>query len=539
MADLSQRVGANVTVDDLDAWNWTDETYSDAGIGCPQPGISYAQTFTRGYTFSLTYNGVFFDYRSPRGSTTFWLCNTPDLTNIQEADTPTSVPASNDTSTGTSSEIPDSDYFPCPAALTGSVGSRFDIGFEGRFVGTIALSIRAEASRTADSVGTIQTGNTFSVVGGPACDPTFTWWQVDTGSAVGWLPEVDPSNLSYWLEPTSGSSLPVVPLPSAGIPASRQVIAVTNAEQVSELARQTIESPQHILAGSSFTNPEGIVVIATSENILVYSAPSPESPLETIPSVVAEMVISPDESAGIIGVIAGTSSSKPGIGFYSTTGGGGGGGSVDFTVTTGVALIPDLNLLAIGSENSVLLYDIQSQQVAAELPQSITPSALAVSSAKNILAVALPPDQVVLWDVSTRTQIATLSNPLSLFDTGSLAFSPDGRYLAVSTTGGSVNIWNVETLQGFISLPAYGGGGEVFHVVYSPDGSLIATAGGPPPVEGNITDTFSLHIWDANTGSLLQAIPLTGFTEGLAFSDDATLLYSIGRDNIWQVWGLP
>jgi hypothetical protein len=341
--------------------------------------------------------------------------------------------------------------------------------------------------------------------------------------------------LSYWLEPTSGTSLPDAPLPSGGIPSARQVINPDNTGQVVELARQTLNAPSQLLVGTSPMTNQGIAVIATVDSLLIYSDTSPENPLETVSRVPVEIVFNADDS-GVIGIEM-PAGQLPGLGFYSTTGGGGGGNAIDLVFTGGMALLPDLNLLALGSENSILLYDLASQQIAASLPLNGNPISMAASG--NTLAVTLAPDQVVLWDVSTRSQTALLANPVNPIIRHGLAFSPDGRFLAVSTAGGVVNIWNVQALAGFMSLPAYSGGGEVFYLAYSPDGSLIATAGGPPPVEGNFSDTPSLQLWDAAAGNLLGNLPMNQLSQGLGFSDDGTLLHTISLDNLWQIWGVP
>jgi hypothetical protein len=538
LADLSRRVGeASLSLDDLDQWTWTDEIYPDGGIGCPQAGQSYAQGSTRGYTFLLIYEGILFDYRSPRNSTTFWLCNNPDLSSLQQtANTPAPAASSTPQSTsGGSAEVPLSNFFPCPTALTGSVPSRLGVGFEVRYIGTITQTVQAEPSRTAAAVGSVQYGDTFHVIGGPTCSPTFTYWQVDTGSVVGWLPEVDPSNLSYWLEPIGGTSLPAVPLPSGEIPATRQAITAENAGQVVELARQTLNAPSQLLVGTSPMTQQGIAVITTADGLLIYSDTSPENPLETIGRAPVEIIFSADDSS-VIGIEM-AAGQLPGLGFYSTTGGGGGSHALDIVFTGGMALLSNLNLLALGGENSILLYDLASQQIAASLPLSGNPVSIAANG--NTLAAAVAPDQVVLWDVSTRSQIALLANPLNPIIRHGLAFSPDGRFLAVSTAGGSVNIWDVQALAGFMSLPAYNSGGEVFYIAYSPDGNLIATAGGPPPVEGNFSDTPSLQLWDAATGILLgDQLSMNQLAQSLAFSEDGTLLHTISLDNLWQIWGV-
>lgn len=74
LADLSQRVGLTVTVNDLDGWTWSQENYPDASLGCPQPDEMYAQVLTSGYQFLIDYQGTTYDYRVSTDQATVILC---------------------------------------------------------------------------------------------------------------------------------------------------------------------------------------------------------------------------------------------------------------------------------------------------------------------------------------------------------------------------------------------------------------------------------------------------------------------------------
>ncbi|MCL4246867.1 MAG: WD40 repeat domain-containing protein [Anaerolineae bacterium] len=75
LADLSGRVGRTVTLNQLDDWSWREEMFGDASLGCPQPGVMYAQVVTKGYVFTLSYGGTIYDYRSTAAGEIF-LCTT-------------------------------------------------------------------------------------------------------------------------------------------------------------------------------------------------------------------------------------------------------------------------------------------------------------------------------------------------------------------------------------------------------------------------------------------------------------------------------
>src|SRR6185437_12255617 len=58
----------------------------------------------------------------------------------------------------------------------------------------------------------------------------------------------------------------------------------------------------------------------------------------------------------------------------------------------------------------------------------------------------------------------------------SVAFSPDGKFLAVGRLGGFLEIWDVKTAKVRVDLKGQPSG--VFSVAFSPDGKLLASAAG-------------------------------------------------------------
>ena len=78
---------------------------------------------------------------------------------------------------------------------------------------------------------------------------------------------------------------------------------------------------------------------------------------------------------------------------------------------------------------------------------------------------------------------------------GAVAFSPDGRRVAVLAGGGLVRVWDVATAG-----PVFDLDGASEAVAYSPDGSRLATTG-----EGRFAT-----LWDAETGHRLCTLPGPG-----------------------------
>ena len=142
--------------------------------------------------------------------------------------------------------------------------------------------------------------------------------------------------------------------------------------------------------------------------------------------------------------------------------------------------------------------------------------------------------------------------------TGTIAFSPDGRQMAVpiqnleggntaqgrvrssgkgqpnrsasgsgglAVTGGPIEIWDVASVRKISELPGHPDGTR--HAVYSSDGKTIATSS----YDNDIT------LWDVATGREIRKIGRASSTiNALALSPDAKLLATGGFDGATRLW---
>jgi WD40 repeat protein len=114
-----------------------------------------------------------------------------------------------------------------------------------------------------------------------------------------------------------------------------------------------------------------------------------------------------------------------------------------------------------------------------------------------------------------------------------LAFSPDGTQLAGITGGFDgpiIRLWNVQTGTVVQTIKA---DGVLDAVAFSPDGKLVAAAGGYFGGSGG-----HLQWWDVQTGQSRQSTGLWQdlLGRGVAFSPDGKLLATGGRDGKVSFW---
>lgn len=133
-------------------------------------------------------------------------------------------------------------------------------------------------------------------------------------------------------------------------------------------------------------------------------------------------------------------------------------------------------------------------------------------------------------------QIATrpgIFNPCG--ETRSLAYSPDGRLLAASVPGPGPNVMLWRLSDGLLVHRLDGVGEATFDVSFSPDGKLLATAGG---YATSGSSPGIVKLWNVADGSLLMIIPAHcgSLADAASFSHDGTMLVTAGAAGPVEVW---
>lgn len=152
----------------------------------------------------------------------------------------------------------------------------------------------------------------------------------------------------------------------------------------------------------------------------------------------------------------------------------------------------------------------------------------------SVLSVAWSPDgafiaaacgdkTIRVWDAATAQLAATYHFKAQW--SSHIAWSPDSRYLASAQSDHTAQVWDTVTRK---SIVIYRGHTDsVRYVAWSPDGTSIATA----------SNDKTVQIWEALTGTRLYTYRSHDhWTTSLAWSPDGARIASASNDKTVQVW---
>jgi len=190
---------------------------------------------------------------------------------------------------------------------------------------------------------------------------------------------------------------------------------------------------------------------------------------------------------------------------------------------TSIAFSPDGKLLASGSEDATAkLWDTNTgAEVRPLAGHTGAVNGVAFSPDGALLATASDDTTVRLWDVSTGREVRVMRRTLParfmpivdiFWGAACVAFSPDGRVLAVGYHDKSTVLWNVSTGKEVGKWKEQDA--DIRHVAFSPNGKLLAS----------VCRLGTVTLRDIETGAQVLSFTADTFVSSLTFNRDGRTL---------------
>jgi WD40 repeat protein len=159
--------------------------------------------------------------------------------------------------------------------------------------------------------------------------------------------------------------------------------------------------------------------------------------------------------------------------------------------------------------------------------------AMAISPDGSSIVTRGPNYFLKTFDVATRTPLKTIVWEQVERSQSVAVLSPNGQVLVTGSVDGSITFYDAKTGAAIETL-AHPYATNVFQLAFSPNGKLLATAGGPVEAEWRAP---AAKIWDAATHKLVASPP--GHTElvlAVAFAPDGKTLATCSVDDSIRFW---
>jgi WD40 repeat protein len=184
-----------------------------------------------------------------------------------------------------------------------------------------------------------------------------------------------------------------------------------------------------------------------------------------------------------------------------------------------------LCMLIVGGLYDAMTHAVRSSGTALRIyrQQQDVISSVAWSPNGRFIATGSWDHTVQVWNAQSGQLITTYSGHEDIVT--AIAWSPDGEYLASASWDQTVQVWEAFTGQHITTYRGHQS--EVNTVAWSPDGKKIASGGYP-----------SVQIWDPWSGRLLRSYtgPYPDFVNTLAWSPNGQEIASGGSSTSVQIW---
>jgi WD40 repeat protein/tRNA A-37 threonylcarbamoyl transferase component Bud32 len=214
--------------------------------------------------------------------------------------------------------------------------------------------------------------------------------------------------------------------------------------------------------------------------------------------------------------------------------------TADTSPVNDVAFSPDGRTLVSSHLRSAVVWNMNGEQAIGKPLGGPTDPTTDVSFSPDgrwLLAGELDGDAIVYETVTRRKVLRIAGDPVVT----AVAFDPLGKRIAVGTIDGEVRLFDAKT-GAAVGSPIDEGTAAVWQIAFSPDGKLLAVAVDPNGMNGFFGQQRQgrVQLWnvDSRTRVGRTITPGGGSVLSLAFSRDGTLLATgsyFGRLDLWDV----
>lgn len=204
-----------------------------------------------------------------------------------------------------------------------------------------------------------------------------------------------------------------------------------------------------------------------------------------------------------------------------------------------IALSPDGNQVAVGDDAGGLrVWEIAGEE-SAKLWHSESVSAVAFSPDGQRIATASWDRSARVWNATTGGELYTISYR----DQAIIAmFSRDGRHMASGSLRGTVVVADTVSGKEILELPSLKSLGSI---AFSPDSRWIAASQGSPPPDSwfilkrqPAAQPAQVLVYDIASGQPVAKLNHPGLVNSIAFSPDSKRMVTGSDDKIARVWDI-